>query len=297
MQHKIILVTGASGFVGRALCQHFSDLGYELRQLSRKAEAEFFWDPARGQLDPRVLDGVDVVVHLAGEPIAQRWTSAVKQRIMQSRVASTELLVQAMLTQAKPPALILASGINYYGYQMAETLQETSDLGTGFLAEVCAAWEAAADPLRVAGGRVCCVRTGVVLGPSGGALAKMLPAFRLGLGGRLGSGAQMMSWITLVDLVRVYQFVTEEEGLEGVLNAVSPAAVSNLEFTKALGAVLRRPTALPMPSWLVSALFGTMADETLLANLTVQPKRLEAAGFQWRSSTIENAFAAIFKST
>lgn len=295
MQHKTILVTGASGFVGRSLCQHFSKYGYELRQLSRKVGAEFFWDPASGQLDQRVLDGVDVVVHLAGEPIAQRWTSAVKQRIMQSRVASTELLVRAMLAQAKPPALILASGINYYGYQVAETLQESSELGAGFLAEVCSAWEGAADPLRAAGARVCCVRTGVVLGTAGGALAKMLPAFRLGLGGPLGSGTQMMSWITLADLVRVYQFVTEEDDLQGVLNAVSPAAVSNLAFTKALGSVIRRPTVLPMPSWLVRALFGTMADETLLADLTVQPKSLEAAGFQWRSSTIESALAAIFK--
>lgn len=295
MQHKTILVTGASGFVGRSLCQHFSKYGYELRQLSRKVGAEFFWDPASGQLDQRVLKGVDVVVHLAGEPIAQRWTSAVKQRIMQSRVASTELLVRAMLAQAKPPALILASGINYYGYQVAETLQESSELGAGFLAEVCSAWEGAADPLRAAGARVCCVRTGVVLGTAGGALAKMLPAFRLGLGGPLGSGTQMMSWITLADLVRVYQFVTEEDDLQGVLNAVSPAAVSNLAFTKALGSVIRRPTVLPMPSWLVRALFGTMADETLLADLTVQPKSLEAAGFQWRSSTIESALAAIFK--
>jgi uncharacterized protein (TIGR01777 family) len=295
MQHKTILVTGASGFVGRSLCQHFSKYGYELRQLSRKVGAEFFWDPASGHLDQRVLNGVDVVVHLAGEPIAQRWTSAVKQRIMQSRVASTELLVRAMLAQAKPPALILASGINYYGYQVAETLQESSELGAGFLAEVCSAWEGAADPLRAAGARVCCVRTGVVLGTAGGALAKMLPAFRLGLGGPLGSGTQMMSWITLADLVRVYQFVTEEDALQGVLNAVSPAAVSNLAFTKALGSVIRRPTVLPMPSWLVRALFGTMADETLLADLTVQPKSLEAAGFQWRSSTIESALAAIFK--
>lgn len=295
MQHKTILVTGASGFVGRSLCQHFSKYGYELRQLSRKVGAEFFWDPASGQLDQRVLKGVDVVVHLAGEPIAQRWTSAVKQRIMQSRVASTELLVRAMLAQAKPPALILASGINYYGYQVAETLQESSELGAGFLAEVCSAWEGAADPLRAAGARVCCVRTGVVLGTAGGALAKMLPAFRLGLGGPLGSGTQMMSWITLADLVRVYQFVTEEDDLQGVLNAVSPAAVSNLAFTKALGSVIRRPTVLPMPSWLVRALFGTMADETLLADLTVRPKSLEAAGFQWRSSTIESALAAIFK--
>ena len=295
MQHKTILVTGASGFVGRSLCQHFSKHGYELRQLSRKVGAEFFWDPASGQLDQRVLNGVDVVVHLAGEPIAQRWTSAVKQRIMQSRVASTELLVQAMLAQAKPPALILASGINYYGYQVAETLQESSELGAGFLAEVCAAWEGAADPLRAAGARVCCVRTGVVLGAAGGALAKMLPAFRLGLGGPLGSGMQMMSWISLADLVRVYQFVTEVDSLQGALNAVSPAAVSNFAFTKALGSVIRRPTVLPMPSWLVRALFGTMANETLLADLTVRPTRLEAAGFHWRSSTIESALAAIFK--
>ena len=296
MQPKTILVTGASGFVGRALCQHLSQHGYRLRQLARRVDAEYTWEPAKGQLDPRQLDGVDVVVHLAGEPIAQRWTPAVKQRILQSRVASTELLVQAMLAQAKAPALILASGINYYGYQVTETVQESSALGDGFLADVCSAWEAAADPLRAAGARVCCVRTGVVLGSGGGALAKMLPAFRLGLGGRLGSGTQMMSWISLADLVRVYEAVISEDHFQGPLNAVAPSAVSNRAFTEALGTTIRRPTVLPMPSWLVRALFGRMAEETLLANLNVQPSCLEAVGFQWTAPNVKAALTSILKS-
>lgn len=296
MQQKTILVTGASGFVGGALCQYLSHHGYELRQLARSTDAAYTWDPVSGQLDPRLMDGVDVVVHLAGEPIAQRWTSAVKQRIMQSRVASTELLVQAMLAQAKPPALIMASGVNYYGYQLAEKVQESSGPGGGFLADVCAAWEAAADPLRAAGGRVCCLRTGVVLGPGGGALAKMLPAFRLGLGGRLGCGTQMMSWIALVDLVRVYHAAIAEDRFQGPLNAVAPSAVSNRAFTEAFGTAIGRPTVLPMPSWLVRTLFGSMAGETLLADLNVQPSGLEAAGFQWTAPTIADALAVSLKS-
>ena len=279
------------------MCLYLSQQGYGLRQLTRRADAEYSWDPAKGQLDQRLMDGVDVVIHLAGEPIAQRWTAAVKQRIMSSRVTSTKVLVQSIMNQAKPPALILASGINYYGYKVSGKVQESSAPGVGFLSEVCAAWEAAADPLRAAGGRVCCLRTGVVLGPGGGALAKMLPPFRLGLGGRLGTGKQMMSWIALADLVRVYHAAIEQESFQGPLNAVAPCAVSNSAFTEALGLAIRRPTVLPMPSWVVRALFGSMAEETLLADLSVHPGCLEAAGFQWTAPTLKVALTAILKST
>lgn len=284
---KTILITGASGFVGRALSRHLLGEAYAVRELSRSADAAYHWHPIDGLLDARALEGVDVVVHLAGEPIAQRWTAAVKQRILESRVTGTQGLVAAMLQQSKPPALMLASGINFYGYQLIDPVSETSGLGAGFLAEVCSAWEAAAEPLVAAGGRVCVLRTGVVLGAGGGALAKMLPAFRMALGGRLGSGSQRMSWVGLQDLVRIYQFAIEDDALQGPINAVAPRAISNGDFTRALGAAIRRPTPFPMPRWLVRTLFGEMAEETLLADLVVEPQVLQKAGFVWRAANIE----------
>ena len=292
-QMKTVLISGASGLVGRALCAELMQKGYAVRKLSRSRSGDFHWDVAAGELSEGALDGVDFVIHLAGEPIAQRWTAEVRQRIMDSRVKSTQLLVREILKQVKPPAFICASGINYYGHDRSQPAYECDGEGQGFLAEVCQQWEAAAQPLIEAGVRTVFVRTGIVLSKEGGALAKMLPPFKLGLGGRIGSGTQYMSWISLVDLVGIYRFAMESESLSGPINAVAPRSISNKRFTKALGKALSRPTLFPLPAVVVKTLFGEMADETLLANLAVVPERLQQLDFIWETPSLAEALARI----
>jgi uncharacterized protein (TIGR01777 family) len=290
-----VLVSGATGLVGRALCAQLGQRGYRVRQLSRASGAEVRWDVAAGELAAGALDGVDCVIHLAGEPIAQRWTPAARRRILRSRVDSTQLLAREILKQAKPPAFICASGINYYGCNRSGPVNETSASGAGFLSEVCREWEGAAQTLTEAGVRTVFVRTGIVLSPEGGALAKMLPPFKFGVGGRIGSGQQFMSWISLADLVAVYCFAVESETLAGPINAVAPVPITNARFTKILGQALRRPTLLPLPAAVVTALFGEMGQETLLADLAVQPQRLQQLGFTWEMPTLERALNALLQ--
>lgn len=288
-QPKTLLVTGATGLIGPPLCAALRAKGHTVRTLSRGEQGDHQWDVAAGTMDRSALDGVGVIIHLAGESVAQRWTASARARILKSRTESTRLLVDAALKQDAVPAYIGASGISYYGIDRERSVDETSATGGGFLAEVTRQWEGAAAPLKAAGARCVFMRTGIVLSAKGGALAKMLPPFKLGLGGRIGDGRQMMSWISLVDLVRAYLFAVENETTRGPVNAVAPEAVSNQVFTKTLGKVLSRPTLFPLPARLVSALFGEMGRETVLSNLSVIPSQLTERGFHWQQLDLEAA--------
>ena len=289
---KNILITGSSGLIGTALLKYLTQEGYSVSILKRSKvlEAnEFFWDPSRGEIDELALKGIDVVVHLAGEPIAQRWSSSAKKRIVNSRVNGTRLLAETIAQSQALPSLICASGTNYYGDQPAEVVNESSPPGLGFLAEVCRLWESAANPAIEAGVRVVFMRTGIVLSVHGGALAKMLPFYRAGLGGRIGDGQQLMSWISLPDLVSAYAFAVENVSVQGAVNTVAPEPVTNSKFTKTLGKVLGRPTVFPLPASLVKMLFGEMGRETVLSNLAVLPKSLTELGFEWQQAELEIA--------
>lgn len=287
-----ILISGATGLVGRSLCGTLEQRGHRVRRLSR-SQGDCLWSPEAGRLEAGALDGVDAVVHLAGETVAQRWNRRVKQRILDSRVEGAELLVERILDSGRDIAYISASGINYYGYRSALPLDESSDSGQGFLAEVCRRWEGAAAPLMDHGKCSVFVRTGVVLSEQGGALKKMLPPFKAGLGGPIGSGAQRMSWISLWDLVRVYVRCIEDRAISGPLNAVAPQAVSNGAFARTLGKVLGRPSILPAPRFAISTLFGEMADETILSDLAILPSRLTELGFTWELPELEQALETI----
>lgn len=289
---KNILITGSSGLIGSALLTYLTKQGYSVSILKRSKVLEvneFFWDPSRGEIDKLALKGIDVVVHLAGEPIAQRWSSSAKKRIVNSRVNATRLLAEAIAQSQAHPSLICASGTNYYGDQPEGVVDESSPPGLGFLAEVCRQWESAANPAIEAGVRVVFMRTGIVLSGHGGALAKMLPFFKAGLGGRIGHGQQKMSWISLPDLVSAYVFAVENVSVQGAVNAVAPEPVTNSKFTKTLGKVLGRPTVFPLPASLVKMLFGEMGRETVLSNLAVLPKSLTELGFEWQQAELEIA--------
>lgn len=280
-----VLVSGAGGLIGAALVRSLHTQGNEVRALKRGATGgdTIGWDPEAGRLDPGALEGLDAVVHLAGENIAGgRWTAARKQRILASRVQGTQLLSQTLARLARPPqVLICASAVGYYGDRGAEQLTEDSSPGDGFLAEVCRAWEHAADPARTAGIRTVHLRFGMVLSAEGGALSRMLLPFRLGLGGRLGSGEQYLSWISLDDAVRALAHLLAHQDLSGPFNAASPHPCTNAEFTRALGQVLRRPTIFPVPAWVLRLVLGEMADELLLASTRAVPARLLASGFSF----------------
>jgi uncharacterized protein len=289
-----ILVTGASGLIGTSLVSSLTSSGHEVTRLVRRqpnsGEKAARWDPMAGTIDASAIEGVDAVVHLAGENIAERWTAAKKARIRDSRVKGTQLLCATLARLSSPPkVLVSASAIGYYGDRGEEILTEESPPGRGFLAEVCRAWEAATEPARQQGMRVVQVRFGVVLSPAGGALAKILPPFRMGLGGVLGSGRQYMSWIALDDVVGAIQHAIGTDGLQGPTNAAAPQAVTNQEFTKTLGKVLGRPTVFPLPAFAARLMFGEMADELLLASARIQPTKLLASGFRFRYPELEDA--------
>lgn len=290
-----ILVTGASGLVGRALVGFLQGGGHEVVRLVRRAPGpgEIFWDPAAGRLDPADLEGFDAVVHLAGEGIGEgRWTPERKARIRESRVSGTRLLAEALARVArKPEVLVSASAIGFYGDRGDEPLDEASPAGSGFLAEVCQAWEAAAQPAAEAGVRVVWLRTGIVLTPRGGALARMLPPFQAGLGGPVGSGRQVMSWIALDDLVGAIHHAVFTSTLRGPVNATAPAPVTSAEFGQALGAVLGRPAVLPLPALAVRTLFGEMGEALLLGGARVLPRSLLASGFEFLCPTLPEALS------
>ncbi|HKK18882.1 MAG TPA: TIGR01777 family oxidoreductase [Opitutales bacterium] len=290
-EKKTILITGATGLIGRPLCEALGASGHRTRTLSRGKGGDFQWDPAKGELPPEAVDGVDAVVHLAGESVAQRWSAEVKRRILKSRTESTQLLARRILETGDRPDFISASGINYYGYDRDLPVDESSSSGEGFLAEVCRQWEAAARPLEEAGCRCVFLRTGVVLSARGGALAKMLPPFKAGAGGRIGDGKQAMSWIALHDLVRLYVECLENYDIAGPVNAVAPEPVTNRQFTKTLGKVIGRPTFIPVPALAIRTLFGEMGKETVLSNLAVKPKSLQELDFRWDYPNLEAALS------
>ena len=290
-----ILVSGSTGFIGSALVPFLTSDGHSVVQLLRKPVATvnptLTWDPAAGRLDAAAFEGFDAVVHLAGESIASgRWTAAKKERIRSSRVDATRLLCNALARLGRPPkALICASAIGYYGDRGDEVLREESAPGRDFLAGVCRDWEAASEPAARKGIRVVNLRFGVVLGRGGGALARMLPPFRMGLGGRIGSGRQYISWIALDDAVGAVQHALATGALRGPANAVAPRAVTNQEFTRTLGRTLGRPTLFPMPAFAARLAFGEMADALLLGSARVEPARLLASGYRFRHGDLEGA--------
>ena len=277
-----IAISGASGFIGRHLLKSLAHAGHSLRALSRHAPFA------------ESLREADVIIHLAGEPVAQRWTAEAKRRILESRVVGTRSLVEALAAlPRRPEALICASAIGYYGSRGDEILTESSAPGSGFLPEVCVAWEREAQAAEAFGIRVVRVRTGLVLGAGGGALPRMLPAFRMGVGGRLGSGRQWMSWIHLEDLAALFQFAVESQ-VRGPLNAVAPHAVTNSGFTRELARALRRPALFPVPEFALRLMFGEMAD-VLLASQRVVPAAAEAAGFRFRFSQLAPALEGLLQ--
>jgi len=279
-----ILLTGATGLIGSALGPVLLAAGHHVIELRRQAGASqetlAAWDLQSGIVDLSRCGPLDGVVHLAGETVAQWWTPAAKARIHDSRVRGTRILCEALAKMSQPPRVLLcASATGFYGNRSDEVLDERSAPGVGFLADVCREWEAAAAPARERGIRTVHLRLGIVLTPKGGALAKMLPAFRFGLGGPLGDGRQHWSWIALDDLLRVVLHALKDERLSGPVNVVTPHAMTNREFAAVLGAVLSRPTFLRIPAFAVRILFGEMGEETVLASAKVMPATLSQNGF------------------
>lgn len=291
----IIAVSGSTGLVGSALVGALEARGHLVRRLVRHAvrdgDHEIRWDPDKGEIDAAELNGIDGVVHLAGENIAGgRWTESFKRRILESRTKGTRLLAETLAgLEMKPSVLVSASAIGYYGNRHDEEVDELAPSGNGFLAEVCREWEAATEAAHDVGIRVVKLRIGPVLSPQGGALAKMLTPFKLGLGGVIGSGLQYFSWIALDDVVNALVFAVENESVVGPVNAVAPDAVTNREFTKTLGHVLGRPTIFPMPAFAARIAFGEMADEMLLGGARVAPRELIKAGFTFEYPQLEPA--------
>lgn len=290
--NKTVLISGATGMVGQALCRELKTRGHRVKRLSRSGNADVQWDVAAGTLDADVMKGVDVVVHLAGETVAQRWTQAVKSRILNSRVEGAKLLVRAILEQDNPPDYISASGINYYGCNSGVGPTEKSHKGDGFLADVSEQWEGAAQPLMNVGIRTVFMRTGLVLSSRGGALKRMLTPFKLGLGGPICSGNQRISWIGLPDLVQIFCLAIEDINIKGPINAVSPEFQTNKVFVNQLAEFLKRPAKLPMPRFMVKLLFGEMGMETLCSDLGIVPLVLKNKGFEWKYKHLKKCLKA-----
>ncbi|HUF28683.1 MAG TPA: TIGR01777 family oxidoreductase [Gemmatimonadaceae bacterium] len=288
-----IAVTGATGFIGSHLVPALRRNGDSVHRIvrSRPDPGDIVWSPRDRRIDAAALEGMDAVIHLAGENIAQRWTSATRRRIRESRVAGTSLLASTMAALERPPrVMISASAVGFYGADRGdETLDESSAPGDDFLADVAVEWEAATEPAASRGIRVVRTRFGVVLHPEGGMLQRVLPIFRLGLGGRLGDGRQWMSWIALDDLIEAVRFALRTPTIAGGVNVTAPTPVRNEEFTRVLGKVLGRPTMAVVPAFAIRAVFGEMGDATILASQRVLPGRLLEAGFQFEQTSLESA--------
>lgn len=289
-----IAITGASGLVGSALVPFLTTGGHRVRTIGRAGagqHTDIRWDPSAGSIDAAALAGVDAVIHLAGENVAQRWNAAAKQRIRDSRIQSTSLIARTLAAlPTPPPALVVASGIGAYGTHSDDAARdEAAPFGDDFLAGVCRDWEAAAEPARATGLRVVHVRIGMVISAAGGALAKMLPAFRAGAGGPIGTGQQWQSWIHLDDLIDVLHRAVLDDRLRGIVNAVAPQTLRQREFAATIGRVLRRPSFAPLPGFVVSLLFGEMGRNLLLAGTRAAPATLAALGHRWRFADLETA--------
>ncbi len=297
-----ILITGASGLIGTALQKSFNEKGYEMLLAGRgKPEKpnEIQWDVENGFAEPERLEGLDVVIHLAGENVSGlRWTEEKKKAIRDSRVLGTRNVVETISElEDRPKLLISASGMDFYGDRGDEIMTESSKAGDTFLAEVCKAWEAEARRAEDAGVRTVLLRSGIVLSKDGGALATMLTPFKFGVGGVVGSGKQWMSWISLDDVVGVINFAIENENIRGAVNNASPDPVTNEEFTKTLGEVLYRPTILPLPEFAVNLILGEMGDALLLDSRRIAPKRLLDAGFEFKYPELKSAIEHAVGST
>ena len=293
-----VAVSGSHGLIGTAVLAALRDRGHvPVRMVrGRASPGEIPWDPARGKLDAASLEGLDAVVHLAGTGIAsRRWSNSQRARIWASRVDATRLLVRTLASLSRPPAvLVSASGVGYYGSRGDELLAEDSPPGAGFLAELCVAWEDASRAAQGAGARVVLLRSGIVLARHGGVLKPQVSLFKLGLGARLGSGRQYLSWITLEDEVGIVLHALERSSLSGALNAVGPGPVTNEEFTRTLARVLSRPARLVAPAPVLRGVLGAgFADELLLASQRVWPRRLLETGFLFRQPDLEGALRAM----
>lgn len=288
-----IAITGSSGLIGSAAVRVFEQRGMRVLHVVRRdarSDNEISWNPTTGSIDAARLDGVDAVINLAGANLAQRWTKNAKREIRDSRIDSTTTLCRALAGLAnKPRVLLSGSAIGIYGAKRAEIVDESSSLGDDFLASVAREWESATAPASAAGIRVVNLRTGIVVSPRGGVLEKLLLPFKLGVGGRLGTGEQWLSWIALPDYVEALSFLLAADAISGPVNLVAPNPVTNAEFTRALGRVLRRPTLLPVPKAAMELIFGEMADDTIFASQRVRPSRLLEAGFAFALPTLEGA--------
>ncbi len=294
----LILVTGAKGFVGTSLCRELTVRGDTVIRLVRNnskslSQEEIYWDYRSEYIDLHNLEGIDAVIHLAGENILGRWSASKKREIYNSRVKSTEFLSKVISSvHTKPKLFITASAIGVYGNSGNNFVSESTPSGRSFLAEVCRDWECAAVSASEAGIRVANLRIAMVLGNGGGAMAMMAPIFKLGLGGRLGSGKQWMSWISLYDLVRAIIFVLDND-ISGPVNAGSPNPVTNSEFTGVLSKAYKRSAFLPVPAFVLKLAFGQMAQEVLLSSCRAYPKRLLDAGFEFHNSCLENTLSEL----
>jgi uncharacterized protein len=296
-----IAISGASGFIGRRLLKNLAAAGHTMHALSRHAGTNMpagvrvsVWDPMKGTPPEESLRDADAIIHLAGEPVAQRWTSDVKRKIRESRVTGTRNLVQALAgLQRKPEVLVCASAVGYYGSRGEEILRESSAPGNGYLAEVCVAWEKEAQAAEALGIRVAQVRTGLALDARGGALQRMLPPFRMGAGGRLGDGRHWIPWIHLDDLAGIFEFALSNP-VRGGLNGAAPYPVTNAEFTGILAQAVHRPAIFPVPRFALSLLFGEMS-EILFASQRAVPVAAEAAGYRFRFPQLGVALADILR--
>lgn len=293
-----IAVSGSTGLIGSALVPFLKEQGHEVFKLVRvRADLlhdEIGWDPQRGVINPSLLEGMDAVVHLAGENIMGRWTEAKKEKIRRSRVQGTKLLCQALGSLKHPPSVfVAASAIGYYGDRGDEILTEKSSKGNGFLSDVCQQWEEVSSPLKEKGIRIVNLRFGMVLSSKGGALKQMLPVFKWGLGGKMGAGNQWMSWIDIDDLIRIIDFALRKDQLAGPINAVSPNPVTNQTFTETLAKQLRRPAFMAMPAFAVKLVFGQLGTELLLSSERVAPRKLEEAGYPFAYPQLEQTLKHI----
>jgi uncharacterized protein len=296
-----VAVTGASGLIGAALVSRLTSEGHRVSRLVRRTAGpgEISWDPAARSLDPAALEGADAVVHLSGENVGARWTTERKARIRSSRVASTRLLSETLAgLQRTPEVLVSASAVGIYGDRGDEVLTEESPPGNpdrDFLVSVTREWEKAAEPARVEGIRVVHPRFGVVLSPAGGALGKMLLPFRLGLGARLGSGRQWMSWISIDDAVQALQQALVDTSLQGPINVTAPEPLSNRNFTRTLARVLSRPALFAVPEWALRLALGDMAEGTILSSIRAVPARLLQAGYRFGQPDLESALRHVLQ--
>lgn len=291
IERRRIILTGATGLIGSALARRLTTLGHEVVPFRSRHDGHGGMDHQTGQIDRATLEGAHAVIHLAGESIAQRWSDSAMERILASRRDGTRLLSEALAgLKQKPEVFLCMSGINRYGLHRPGPLDESSSLSAeGFLPTVTEAWENATLPASEAGIRTVLLRTSLVLSADGGGLKKMLPAFRLGLGGPIGGGRQQMSWIGLPDLVELIIWSMETATINGPLNAVAPQPVSQAEFARTLGEVLRRPSFLPLPGWVVSLLFGQMGRETVLSDLAAHPAVALRGGFRFGTPDLRSA--------